>query len=1182
MLNLHDYSEALAIAMIINNTLIDNSESYRMVDYIHRIFSAGTYDHIMIATGYWDLPGTKLLFDDLKSFLEDGGHLDLLIGQEPTLRSYQTRPLEEGEPRFPDFYIQRDIQRLNDNYLSVAELLLKYSSIDEEDDSQIRIRIYGQNQDPPQFLHAKCYIFLGHDDSGQGLAFGIVGSSNFTEKGLNDNAELNYLETMPSIVTSPENEYSTKSHLTWFKEMWDNSVPWTGKFIKDILTPAPVGKKAKEAIKKETSPLTPHELYIKLLQMKFGSLVERDASEALEEYLPENYSRLDYQISAVKQCFSIMRTHGGFMLGDVVGLGKTIVGTMVIRYFLDFPDEGHEKRVLIVTPPAIKSSWKKTIEEFDAGKSDRIMDYVDFVTTGSIDNILEDALDTDVDETDSGTFDEELKSVNYGLILIDESHKFRNSQTLMYQSLDALISQIGANTGSYPYIGLLSATPQNNTPDDIKNQIYLFERNREHCSLEKVEGGNLEGFFSAIIKQYREARHTADHIISNPEYYPDPRYAMNNVNKRIKEISMRVRDCVLSDILVRRTRTDIMKYYADDIARQNIKFPKISGPHGLKYLMDDELAQLFVDTMDIIAPKPNLLFSEVGALCYYRYRTIEYFADPKVVKMYQGGNIDAQRYSRQLAKIMQINLVKRLESSFAAFKSSLRNLRQYTQNMIDMWEHDAIFVCPNIDVNAELDIRKYRKKDPRKPLLTFEQCAEDLRKKIKKLDEEGRNEKGRNAEYHRSDFKPEYIELVRQDLALVRDLCDRWDDYNEDPKLDKFKDSIKEELLNPKRNSSGKLVIFSEAKDTVEALRRTLDNKGFKGQVLVIDASNRDRLEKTIQENFDANYKGEQKDDYKIIITTEVLAEGINLHRANVILNYDTPWNSTKLMQRIGRVNRIGTAADTVYVYNFFPSAEGNSMIQLVQKAYIKLQSFHVLFGEDSKVFTEEEEVKHYDLNTAVNGEESPFEKYVYELRQFKQTYPDRYKFIKEAKDGLELAAGSNGSRYFLVKTDTMSGLFVRVSPTGDAMVIPGIEMYREFACDSETPAGELPADWEVSKDAAVKAFGQYLSKMNTAASRNVPATKAKGIIDRICQEPTLSQESRNLLIAADRLIRKGNPDVIRKIIGIGAKLDEKGGSLFDFTQEDVDRIISDAIERLVAEQRRLNGKPFVYIGLAK
>ena len=167
------------------------------------------------------------------------------------------------------------------------------------------------------------------------------------------------------------------------------------------------------------------------------------------------------------------------------------------------------------------------------------------------------------------------------------------------------------------------------------------------------------------------------------------------------------------------------------------------------------------------------------------------------------------------------------------------------------------------------------------------------------------------------------------------------------------------------------------------------------------------------------------------------------------------------------------------------------------------------------------------------------------------------------------------------MKTDTVSGLFVKVFETGEARVIPGIEMYKEFACEKDVTQVALPEDWETTKDAAVKAFGQYLSKMNIAASKNAPATKAKGIIERICNSEGLSQKSRNLLVAADKLIRKGNTDVIRKVIAIGATL-EDGGALFALTQDEVDAVISGAIEKLVEEQRKLTGKPYVYIGLAK
>ena len=154
-----------------------------------------------------------------------------------------------------------------------------------------------------------------------------------------------------------------------------------------------------------------------------------------------------------------------------------------------------------------------------------------------------------------------------------------------------------------------------------------------------------------------------------------------------------------------------------------------------------------------------------------------------------------------------------------------------------------------------------------------------------------------------------------------------------DPKLIEFTRQIQEEFFKSNQNISGKLIIFSESKETAEELTSKLA-KITKKKVLTVSAENRKYVENTIRDNFDANLEEEKwQDDYDIIITTEVLAEGINLHRSNVIVNYDVPWNSTRLMQRIGRVNRIGSRADRIYVYNYYPSAHGDAQIHLVNNA---------------------------------------------------------------------------------------------------------------------------------------------------------------------------------------------------------------------------------------------------------
>ena len=452
-----------------NNTLIDNSPDFKLVNRLKQLIVDERCNHILIATGYWDLPGTVLLYSELNAFLARGGKLDIMIGQEPMLRSYQMCPDLTKDEKFPDFYIQKDIEKLSSEYKPIVQLLLDYTNTEDENLSQIKIRIYGQNISQKQFLHAKCYIFLG-----EGFAYGIIGSSNFTEKGLQENAELNYLETNSSIVASEMNAHiSSKSHKVWFEEKWEQSESWSGKFIKEILAPSPVGTIVKK--EKETKKiLTPYELYIKLLQYKFGDIVDKNLHEMIENYLPKYFDPLDYQIAAVKQCYSIMKEHGGFMLSDVVGLGKTVVGTLLVKHFLSLPDDdGRDRKVLIVTPPAIQSAWKETIDLFDKDAICKIKNEIDFITTGSISKLVDDLDEVfeDSEELDTGDFSSTLDYKNYGLIIVDESHKFRNSGTAMYKALDDLIAQIGGETGFYPFIGLLSATPQNNKPDDLKNQI---------------------------------------------------------------------------------------------------------------------------------------------------------------------------------------------------------------------------------------------------------------------------------------------------------------------------------------------------------------------------------------------------------------------------------------------------------------------------------------------------------------------------------------------------------------------------------------------------------------------------------------------------------------------------------------------------------------------------------------
>ena len=750
---------------------------------------------------------------------------------------------------------------------------------------------------------------------------------------------------------------------------------------------------------------------------------------------------------------------------------------------------------------------------------------------------------------------------------------------MMYQSLDELIQKIGSNTGVYPYVGLLSATPQNNRPNDLKNQIYLFERNHNESTLKKAESGNIEKFFADVNREY-------ELLISKPKVDVDTGAFIHDIptaerRRRLDEVSKKLRDCILSDTLERRTRTDVIEYYKDDMDAQGLVFPKIVGPNDLEYVMDEELATLFSDTMTIIAPTEAEKLQTDEWLRYFRYRAIEYFVDPANEKKHTGrGNRGVSDVAKQLATIMQILLVKRLESSFTAFTQSLLNLRRYTENMIKMWENDTIFVCPQIDVNRELDYEEKTKKRGKR--VSFNDCVEDIRARIKKLSEQGRNEKGQNAEYRRKDFKEEYYIQLKEDFRLISNLYDRWSRNPQDPKFDAFKENIKPELFNPQKNTSGKLVIFSEAIDTVQTLARAVRAKGYKA--LVITAANRNEMEHTIEENFDANYEGEWKNDYDVIITTEVLAEGVNLHRANVILNYDTPWNSTRLMQRIGRVNRIGSKEPFVYVYNFMPSAEGDAQIQLVRKAHTKLQSFHVLFGEDSKIFSEEESVVHYDIAKAVDGEESPLQKYVYELKQYKYAHPERYQQIEHADDDWQIAQAASGTAYFIVKAPRSARLSIRIRTEENgqqtAQIISLLELLEDMRVDENAKRVPLPENWQQLSADAIKTYNQYFVRINKSRAGD-KRTQALEIIVKLYSS-NISTKSKNLLKSARKLADKGSFDIIKKMLAIGKELEERESRLFAIEQQDIDDILEREIGKLVANVESRQGEAAIILGTIK
>jgi len=519
----------------------------------------------------------------------------------------------------------------------------------------------------------------------------------------------------------------------------------------------------------------------------------------------------------------------------------------------------------------------------------------------------------------------------YDLIIVDEAHKFRNHSSDVFHKLQLICKSPRSNNGylkgKQKKVIMVSATPLNNRPDDIFHQIQMFQDARRST----LPITNLTAFFNPLMEKYKELKR-------NNELDVD----------ELRKIYEVIREKIIKPITIRRSRTDLnsVKAYRDDLAEQGIVFPTVLAPSKLEYQMDNDLNNLFVKTIFYLIGFSNipekrkkeleiakaLGVGEDDFLSYNRYQAIAGLLEEKRAGIYE----NAETVSKSLASIMKTQMIKRLESSFEAFRGTLLRFRISTERMIEMFENDKVFIMPDAKVNDLLD----------KGL-----SYDEIEVKLNKLAEEN----NKNKIFKSDDFQEGFLVNLKKDLDLLQKLEEDWSKFDGDPKWDLFIEKLEKEFMSKQSNLEQKLVIFSESKITVDYIAHKLKSSG-RTDILAINSDNRQDKYETIVENFDANIPSEkQKNEYNIIITTEVLAEGVNLHRSNVVIHYDTPWNSTKLMQRIGRVNRIGTKAEKIYNYVFYPSSQGDLHINLNKTAFMKLQAFHTAFGEDNQVYSADE-----------------------------------------------------------------------------------------------------------------------------------------------------------------------------------------------------------------------------------
>ena len=714
--------------------------------------------------------------------------------------------------------------------------------------------------------------------------------------------------------------------------------------------------------------ITPYQLYLKMLYEYLKEDINLD--QEIEVDMPEGFMDLQYQKQAIVSAKKILEAFHGVFLADVVGLGKTYISAMLAQQL------GGGK--LIICPPVLVDYWKDTFFEFGVKK-------YEVESVGKLDRILE----IDIDK--------------YETIFIDEAHRFRNEYTQGFEKLMEIT--YGKK------VVLVTATPLNNTFLDIFNQIKLFQSAKRSTIPGLI---NLEKFFNGWMTKLNKYKK------SDPEYL-----------EIVKDGSKEIREKVLKYIMVRRTRSEIKKYFSEDMDEQGLFFPEVSDPKRMVYQFDETIGSVFSQTIELLK---QFSYSRYMPLVFLNRQLTEF-------------ELQSQR---NVGGFMKGILVKRLESSFYAFKKSVGRFVNSYEDFIEMFDEGRVLISKNINVYDLID--------------------EDDEKKIQKLIEEEKVQ-----EFQSNEFTTEFEQALKNDLEILKEIRKLWNPIDADPKLDKFVS----ELETGGNLFGKKILVFTESLETGEYLFRNLKEQ-FGSDVLFFSSQGGlledERLVKSearrkITNNYDPRAR-EPEDDIQILISTDVLAEGVNLHRSFSVINYDLPWNPTKVLQRVGRVNRVGTENKEIHIYNFFPTDESDEHLGLEDNIKAKIQAFHDTLGEDARYLTDEEVVSSHELfgdtlykkltsKKTYEQEDDDYKselEYLKFIRDIRDNNPELFDKIKrlpkKARSAKKDNFKNNGLITFFRKGKLKKFMF---SDGKQSEEIPFFDAVNIFKCDSDTSRMQIP-----------------------------------------------------------------------------------------------------------------------------
>ena len=904
--------------------LIDNSSpGFLLGELLRELLNDSSFSEVAIATGYWDLPGMVMIYDDLKKFLERRNtSLRLLLGEEPSVKAYQVKDPQAQDPDFPEKYLKKDLENLNlkEEFQQVADLLTKFM---RENNPKFRIKVYREN-----FLHAKCYIF-GSDSEN---AVGIIGSSNFTKQGLCGNLELNQLEDNNATVNFIRKDLAQfPSHRSWFEDLWNQSEDWSGVFKEEILALSKHGNIC----------YSPYEMYIHALYRIYGQELEDEREEIVSADDPSTGKPqlLKFQIQNANSAIKKLGRQSVAMLSDSVGLGKTYTALKVIEYYMQVKNQ----RVVVIAPAGLISQWRKAFDDF------RMIQMPEIYSLQDIHKIEDVKLN--------------LKSIPVGLFVFDESHNLRSSGGSRFSMfIQWRMNNVKAHTL------LLTATPVNNQLSDLTNQIMLGSGGEIHKLGTFYDRGRQKYFtlkerlelLQKDIRQQIADTGTVDYQSIKEQLTP-----------------------LLNRFIVRRTRQGIEKEYPEGLEINGLlqKFP-VSYPENLEYNVPNQfksqlltfadkdklLTQAYQYTiqsqaeLDYLAhpldlfsnytlrDKPiqsslEILYTGLLSLGFpcYRYQIYKWAYHRKKredLKL----DVDANReLSRQIGiyGIFRTIFLKRFESSLYAIGLSVDS---YERKLIDFKNkleqfHKIVSVKNLALLNKAIDAYNEESSDEDEldfDIDSFEQGNGDFV----------------SIEAAEGVFNiPQLKNDIDKDLSILHILKEQIH------LLIKKDDKIQVLAKELNKYDERKVLIFTYFSDTLEYLKNNLPKYLVNSRNIEFATGGRNEIENFARRFAPVSKQyilqpDEKEIDY--LVATDKLSEGQNLQDCGIIINYDLHWNPVRMIQRNGRINRLGTKYCEIFIYNFRPTEQLESYLKLVRKLEEKINLIRYTIGSDQSVLDEE------------------------------------------------------------------------------------------------------------------------------------------------------------------------------------------------------------------------------------